>query len=87
MTIDPGLWLKTGGALCAVLLLAWLAARALRASPLAAGPDRRLQVQEALVLDARRRLLLVRCDGREVLLLTGATEDQVLGWLPAGDSL
>lgn len=88
MATDPDLWLQAAGALGAVLLLAWLAARALRASPLAAHrPGRRLQLQESLALDARRRLLLVRCDGRELLLLTGGTEDRLLGWLPAsGDA-
>jgi flagellar protein FliO/FliZ len=41
----------------------------------------RMRVEESLALDARRRLLLVSCDGRAVLLLTGP-QDQVVGWLP-----
>ncbi|TCZ63714.1 hypothetical protein EXY23_09705 [Roseicella aquatilis] len=49
-----------------------------------AGPRvaRRLAVQEMVALDAKRRLVLVRCDGRELLLLTGGAQDTVLGWLP-----
>jgi flagellar protein FliO/FliZ len=38
-------------------------------------------VQDVLALDARRRLHLIRCDKRRVLLLTGGAEDIVVGWL------
>jgi flagellar protein FliO/FliZ len=86
MTLDTPIWLQAGSALAGVLLLAWLAARGLRASGLAAREGRRLAVQEVLAIDARRRLLLLRCDGREVLLLTGGSQDQMLGWLPARDA-
>ena len=41
-----------------------------------------LGVQKVLALDTRRRLVLLRVDGREVLLLTGGPQDSVLGWLP-----
>jgi flagellar protein FliO/FliZ len=41
----------------------------------------RMRIVEQLSLDPRRRLLLVRCDSRCVLLLTGQ-QDQVVGWLP-----
>jgi flagellar protein FliO/FliZ len=41
----------------------------------------RMRIVEQLNLDPRRRLLLVRCDSRCVLLLTGQ-QDQVVGWLP-----
>ncbi len=41
-----------------------------------------LAVLEALAIDPRRRLHLVRCDERTVLLLTGGAEDLVVGWLP-----
>jgi len=77
--------LQAAGALVAVLLLIWGAARALRASPLAAArqrPGRRLRIEEVLPLDPRRRLLVLRCDGREVLVLTGGAQDLLLGWLP-----
>ena len=89
MTPDTGgPWMQAGAALAAVLLLLRLGARGLRRSGLAGrreGGRRRLAIQEVLAVDARRRLLLVRCDGREVLLLTGGGgQDSVLGWLPPG---
>ncbi len=37
----------------------------------------------AAAIDPRRRLVLARCDGREVLLLVGGPTDTVVGWLPA----
>lgn len=43
---------------------------------------KRLVLQETLALDGRRRLVLLRCDGREFLMLTGGTQDVVVGWLP-----
>ncbi len=83
MTIDTGQWAQAGGALAVVMVLLWLVARGLRASGLTPRAGRRLAVQEVLALDTRRRLLLLRCDGREVLVLTGGSQDAVLGWLPA----
>jgi flagellar protein FliO/FliZ len=70
-------------ALAAVLALIWLASRAARWGGLAPRPTggRRLVVQDTLALDARRRLTLVRCDDRTVLLLTGGAKDLVVGWL------
>ena len=70
-------------ALAAVLGLVWLASRAARWGGLAPRPagGRRLAVQDALALDARRRLTLVRCDDRTVLLLTGGAQDVVVGWV------
>jgi flagellar protein FliO/FliZ len=71
-------------ALAAVLGLVWLASRAARWGGLAqrqTGP-RRLVVQDAIALDARRRLTLVRCDDHSVLLLTGGAQDLVVGWVP-----
>jgi flagellar protein FliO/FliZ len=85
MTIDTGEWVQTGGALAAVLLLLWLVARGVRAGGLASRDGHRLAVQEVLAIDARRRLLLLRCDGREVLVLTVGGQDAVLGWLPTPD--
>jgi flagellar protein FliO/FliZ len=49
-------------------------------APRATGTGRIALVQ-VLALDPRRRLHLVRCDGRHVLLLTGGSEDLVVGWL------
>lgn len=76
-------WLTAAAALAGVLAVILLAARLARRAGLAprAGAGR-LRVEEALALDARRRLLIVRCDGRALLLLTGGAQDQVVGWLP-----
>jgi flagellar protein FliO/FliZ len=38
-------------------------------------------VVTACAVDARRRLVVIRCDGREALLLTGPQGDALLGWL------
>jgi flagellar protein FliO/FliZ len=86
MSLDPTPLAQVAGALAAVLLLAWGAARLLRRSPLAAAgprPNRRLRIEETLAIDPRRRLLLLSCDGREMLVLAGAgTPEIMLGWLP-----
>ena len=71
-------------ALAGVVGLILLARRAALLLPSLARPHTatgRLRLEQALALDARRRLLLVRCDGRGVLLLTGGTQDMVVGWL------
>ena len=46
------------------------------------GAGRRSQQRETLALDRTRRLHLVACDGRDLLLLTGGATDVVVGWLP-----
>jgi len=57
-------------------LLAWvlkyLAARGWIAP--ASGAGRRIKVVESLNLDARRRLVIINCDGKEHLLLLGAQD-------------
>lgn len=71
-------------ALAAVLALILLAGRLARAggfAPRASGPANRLAFLQSLALDPRRRLHLIRCDNREILLLTGGTTDLVIGWL------
>jgi flagellar protein FliO/FliZ len=73
-------------ALAAVLGLVVLTGRVVRArgwnglpgNP--RGPSRLSPIQ-TLALDPRRRLHLVRCDGRHVVLLTGGATDVVVGWL------
>ena len=74
-------------ALVAVLGLIWLAARLARASKLVTLPSsqRSLAVREILMLDSRRRLYVIGCQNRAVLLLTGGGNDVVVGWLPAGE--
>ena len=87
MPLDPSLSLKALLALGAVVLLAFAALRALRAATLGSAKPgasrRRLAVREVLALDPKRRLVLVRCDGRDLLLLTGGAGEVSLGWLPA----
>ena len=75
--------LSAGAALLAVLALIWIAARMARFSGVARRPTTAgaLQIENVLVLDSRRRLLLVRCDDRRVLVLTGGAQDLVVGWL------
>ena len=63
-----------------IALLAWLVRRfgpggiALKAT----GRDRRLAIVEVAPIDARRRLILVRRDGVEHLLLLGGAGDLVI---------
>ena len=46
--------------------------------PQARGAERRLKISESLMIDPRRRLVLVRLDGREHLLLLGPGGDIVI---------
>ena len=66
-----------------LILMAQRAARWGGLAPLATGTRGRLALVEAIALDPRRRLSLVRCDGRDVLLLTGGPQDIVVGWTEA----
>ena len=83
MPLQPTTFLTGAAALAAVLSLVLLAARLLRRSGLvgAGSRARRMAAEDTLVLDARRRLHLIRCDGRHVLLLTGGATDVVVGWM------
>lgn len=83
MTLDPQAWATALAALLGVLALILLAGRLARRAGLAprAGQGR-ITLEESLPLDARRRLVLVRVEGRALLLLTGGAQDQVVGWLP-----
>lgn len=72
-------------ALAAVLVLIVIVGRllSLRLPPAAqAGRVRRLAIEDAIALDPSRRLHLVRCDNRHVLVLTGGGTDVWVGWLP-----
>lgn len=44
---------------------------------------KRLKVTESLMLDPRRRMVIVRCDDREHLILLGPGGDIVVGDQPA----
>lgn len=73
-------------ALVAVVAALLLVGRAARAAGLGARPGRRLALEEALALDGRRRLLLLRCDGRPLLVMTGGAQDLVVGWMPPAET-
>ncbi len=74
-------WLTASAALLAVLAALALLARLARATGLAPRTDGRVAVEESMPLDARRRLLLIRCEGRHVLLVAGGAETVVVGWV------
>jgi flagellar biogenesis protein FliO len=69
-----------------LILLAGRLARSRLLAPHRAGAGGRMALVQVLALDPRRRLQLVRCDGRHLLLLTGGSADQVVGWLDAPPS-
>lgn len=82
--MDFAAYLNALFALVAVLaligVLAWAARRygLAGAVPTRGRARRRLGIVEVLPVDARRRLVLVRRDGVEHLILTGATQDVVV---------
>ncbi len=43
----------------------------------------RLAIEQATMVDGKRRLLLVRCDQQQMLLLTGGPADLVISVWPA----
>lgn len=45
-------------------------------------PGRTLVLRESIALDPRRRVHLVQCGQRQVVLLTGGGQDVVIGWMP-----
>jgi flagellar protein FliO/FliZ len=87
MVIGSSSILSAIAALVAVLGLIWLAGRMARVGGLARRPASggSFVVQDVLVLDGRRRLHLIRCEERRVLVLTGGTQDVVVGWLEPGN--
>jgi len=89
MVIGPNSILTAVAALIAVLALIWLAGRMARLGGMARRPASggSLAVVDVLALDARRRLHLIRCDERCVLLLTGGGQDVVVGWIDRQERL
>ena len=81
-------WARALFALIATLALiagaAYAARRLGMLQPGGQGP-KRLKVSESLMLDPRRRLVLVRCDGREHLLLLGPGGDIVVSDMAAAE--
>jgi flagellar protein FliO/FliZ len=87
MLIDPSSILVAIAALAAVLALIRAGQLLLRRAGLAApaATGRRLVIIEQIAIDPRRRLLMIGCDGRTLLLLTGGGQDVPLGWVePSG---
>ncbi|MFO1017220.1 MAG: flagellar biosynthetic protein FliO [Hyphomonadaceae bacterium] len=79
-------WARALFALIATLaLILGVAYGARRLGMLQPGPPgpRRLKVSESLMIDPRRRLVIVRCDGREHLLLLGPGGDVVVSEMAA----
>ncbi len=87
--MELGLYLKFLLALCFVLgliaALAWAARRfglAGRLTPIS-GKSRRLAIVEVMTLDARRKLVLLKRDETEHLVLLGVSQDLLLESAPA----
>jgi flagellar protein FliO/FliZ len=72
------------GVLTGVLALIFAATRIFQSGlwRVQARPGRTLVIRESIALDPRRRLHLVQCGHRQVVLLTGGGQDLVIGWLP-----
>jgi flagellar protein FliO/FliZ len=70
-------------ALIGVLALIGLLARLLQATGWRTIPHigRSLVVRETVALDSRRRLHLIECADRQVIVLTGGSQDLVVGWV------
>ncbi len=82
-------WARALFALIATLaLIGGVAYGARRLGMLQAGADqpKRLRMRESLMLDPRRRLVIVACDGREHLLLLSPAGDRVVSeWEAAAE--
>lgn len=85
MTGGVGSIVTVGLALIGVLLLVVISARLARLGRWSSHPrsGRTLVLQESIALDTRRRLHLVQCGEKHVVLLTGGTQDVIVGWLTA----
>jgi len=83
-------WARSVFALMATLALivgvAWGARRVGMLQANGQGP-KRLRVTESLMLDPRRRMVIVRCDDREHLLLLGPGGDIVVGDMAAKEQV
>jgi flagellar protein FliO/FliZ len=71
------------GVLIGVLALISVAAKLLqfRGWRPQAPSGRTLILRESIALDPRRRIHLVQCGQRQVVLLTGGAQDLVIGWV------
>jgi flagellar protein FliO/FliZ len=71
------------GILTGVLVLILAATRLMQFSLWRTQPrtGRTLVLRESIALDPRRRVHLVQCGQRQVILLTGGGQDVVIGWM------
>lgn len=67
-----------------IYLVAWVMGRIGVVHRMAGRPgkERRLRVKESLALDAKRRAVILDCDGSEHLVVLGANSELSLGRLP-----
>ena len=71
------------GVLASVVGLVLLAGRIAMRFPFRSqsGPGRSLALRESIALDTKRRGHLLQCGDRQVVLLTGGSQDIVVGWM------
>jgi flagellar protein FliO/FliZ len=71
------------GVLTGVLVLILAATRLMQFGLWRTQPrqSRTLVLRESIALDPRRRVHLVQCGQRQVILLTGGGQDVVIGWM------
>lgn len=71
------------GVLAGIVGLVLIAGRVVSRLPLTAkfGAGRILVLRESIVLDPRRRVHLLQCGQRQVVLLTGGSQDIIIGWM------
>ncbi len=67
------------GVLALIGAATWLFQNAMRRSK--PRPGRTLILRESIALDPRRRVHLVQCGQRQVVLMTGGGQDLVIGWM------
>ena len=81
MTGPSLLWVA--GVLFGVIALIAAAARFFQSGGWRAQPraGRTLVLRESIALDPRRRVHIVQCGQRQVVLLTGGGQDVVIGWM------
>lgn len=80
--------LTSAGAFAGVLGLIWGLTKVARISGLAprrATSGGLIIIKDVIALDSRSRLYLIGCRGRDVLLLLGGDNGQVIGWLSSND--
>jgi flagellar protein FliO/FliZ len=81
--MNPQTLLLVCGVLIGVIALIGAAAKLFQFSGWRAQPrsGRTLILRESIALDPRRRIHLVQCGQRQVVLLTGGGQDVVVGWM------